>query len=145
MGLVRLADGWWLVLICCERKILLGGWWLLAGAELVWEKNTASWLGASQPNKAPWSRRLPLSFNAPIIDKRRVPNIHPVRLSYFLAMEQYFSLTTFQYKHQHKRTGWLKMPHDPTPWELIETSGTHWKSMDPLVIKDDQETINLAP
>jgi hypothetical protein len=34
-GLVRLAGGWWLVLICCERKILLAGWWLLAGTELV--------------------------------------------------------------------------------------------------------------
>jgi hypothetical protein len=51
-GLVRLASSWWLVLICCERKILLAGWWLLAGAELVWEKSTAGWLGASQPNKA---------------------------------------------------------------------------------------------
>jgi len=29
------------------------------------------------------------------------PNF-PVRLSYFLAIEQYFPLTTFQYKHQHK-------------------------------------------
>jgi len=25
----------WLVLICCERKVLLAGWWLLAGADLV--------------------------------------------------------------------------------------------------------------
>jgi len=24
--------GWWLVLICCERKVLLTGWWLV----LVW-------------------------------------------------------------------------------------------------------------
>jgi hypothetical protein len=39
------------LLICCERKILLAGCWLLAGAELVWEKSTADWLGASQPNK----------------------------------------------------------------------------------------------
>jgi hypothetical protein len=29
------AGGWWLVLISCERKILLAGWWLLADAELV--------------------------------------------------------------------------------------------------------------
>jgi hypothetical protein len=29
IGLVRLAGGWWLVLICCERKILLAGWWLV--------------------------------------------------------------------------------------------------------------------
>jgi hypothetical protein len=35
LRLVRLAGGWWLVLIYCERKILLAGWWLLAGAELV--------------------------------------------------------------------------------------------------------------
>jgi hypothetical protein len=34
-GLVRLAGGWWLRLIYCERKILLAGWWLVAGAELV--------------------------------------------------------------------------------------------------------------
>jgi hypothetical protein len=33
--LVRLAGGWWLRLIYCERKILLAGWWLMAGAELV--------------------------------------------------------------------------------------------------------------
>jgi hypothetical protein len=35
IGLVRLAGGWWLRLIYCERKILLAGWWLVAGAELV--------------------------------------------------------------------------------------------------------------
>jgi hypothetical protein len=23
------SAGWWLVLICCERKILLAGWWLM--------------------------------------------------------------------------------------------------------------------
>ena len=38
----------WLVLICCERKVLLDGWWLAAGAGLVCEKNTVSWL---QPNR----------------------------------------------------------------------------------------------
>ena len=26
------AGGWWLVLICCERKVLLTGWWLV----LIW-------------------------------------------------------------------------------------------------------------
>jgi len=32
---------WWLVLICCEKKILLAGWWLV----LIWcEKNTIGWL-----------------------------------------------------------------------------------------------------
>jgi len=40
--------GWWLVLICCERKVLLDGWWLAAGAGLVCKKNTVSWL---QPNR----------------------------------------------------------------------------------------------
>jgi hypothetical protein len=35
IGLVRLADGWWLRLIYCERKILLAGWWLVADAKLV--------------------------------------------------------------------------------------------------------------
>jgi hypothetical protein len=34
-GLVRLAGGWWLRLIYCERKILLADWWPVAGAELV--------------------------------------------------------------------------------------------------------------
>jgi hypothetical protein len=33
--LVRLAGDGWLVLICCERKILLASWWLLAGAKSV--------------------------------------------------------------------------------------------------------------
>jgi hypothetical protein len=27
--------GWWLMLICCERKVLLAGWWLLTDVELV--------------------------------------------------------------------------------------------------------------
>jgi len=31
--LYSLYCGWWLVLICCERKVLLAGWWLLAGAD----------------------------------------------------------------------------------------------------------------
>jgi hypothetical protein len=35
LRLVRLAGGWWLVLICYERKILLTDWWLLADAELM--------------------------------------------------------------------------------------------------------------
>ena len=30
-----LCCGWWLKLICCERKILLAGWWLLASTGLV--------------------------------------------------------------------------------------------------------------
>jgi hypothetical protein len=34
-SLVRLAGGWWLTLICCERKILLASRWLVAGAELM--------------------------------------------------------------------------------------------------------------
>jgi hypothetical protein len=34
-GLVRLAGGWWLKLIYCERKILLADRWLMTGAELV--------------------------------------------------------------------------------------------------------------
>jgi hypothetical protein len=29
------SAGWWLMLIYCERKILLADWWLVAGAELV--------------------------------------------------------------------------------------------------------------
>ena len=34
----------WLVLIYCERKVLLVGWWLVAAAGLVWEKNTVGWM-----------------------------------------------------------------------------------------------------
>ena len=34
-SLCWLCCGWWLVLICCERKVSLAGWWLLAGASLV--------------------------------------------------------------------------------------------------------------
>jgi hypothetical protein len=30
------ADGWWLVLICCERKVLLAGcWWLVCSERKV--------------------------------------------------------------------------------------------------------------
>jgi hypothetical protein len=46
-GLVRLAGGWWLRLIYCERKILLAGWWLV----LNWcERKTllAGWQPASR-------------------------------------------------------------------------------------------------
>jgi hypothetical protein len=46
--LVRLVGGQWLVLICCERKILLAGRWLVADADLMLEKSTAGWL-ADQP------------------------------------------------------------------------------------------------
>ena len=39
-----LCCGRWLVLICCETKVLLVGWWLLVGADLVWEKNNIGWM-----------------------------------------------------------------------------------------------------
>ena len=26
---LRLVVGWWLVLVCCERKLLLNDWWLV--------------------------------------------------------------------------------------------------------------------
>jgi len=32
ISLYLLCCSWWLVLICCERKLLMVGWWLL----LVW-------------------------------------------------------------------------------------------------------------
>ncbi|KAG2623413.1 hypothetical protein PVAP13_3KG059827 [Panicum virgatum] len=35
LTLCLLCCGWWLVLVCCERKILLTGWWLLAGVSLM--------------------------------------------------------------------------------------------------------------
>jgi len=35
LALCSLCCDWWLVLICCERKILLAGCWLLIGADLV--------------------------------------------------------------------------------------------------------------
>ena len=43
-ALCSLWCGWWLVLIYCEKKILLADWWMLAGASLVWEKNTIDWM-----------------------------------------------------------------------------------------------------
>jgi hypothetical protein len=55
-GLVRLADGWWLRLIYCERKILLAGWqpasrtrvcslWLMA---LILHSADPSWCASSK-------------------------------------------------------------------------------------------------
>jgi hypothetical protein len=41
---VRLAGGWWLVLVCSERRVLLSG--------LLWEKSTAGWWLISQANRA---------------------------------------------------------------------------------------------
>jgi hypothetical protein len=35
------SGDWWLVLICCERKLLLAGWWLVASAKLMGEKSVA--------------------------------------------------------------------------------------------------------
>jgi hypothetical protein len=33
---IRVSFGcWWLVLICCERKILLAGWWLMVDAKMM--------------------------------------------------------------------------------------------------------------
>ena len=49
-SLCLLCCGWWLVLICYERIILLTGWYLVAGADLVWENNTTGWL-ADKPNE----------------------------------------------------------------------------------------------
>jgi hypothetical protein len=61
-GLARLADGWWLVLIYCERKILSANWWLVAGAEMMREKSTA-WASFSSVN---WGEkyciRIPVAF-----------------------------------------------------------------------------------
>jgi len=35
-ALVVTLFGWlWLVLICCERKVLLAAWWLVGDADLV--------------------------------------------------------------------------------------------------------------
>jgi hypothetical protein len=42
---VRLAGGWWLVLVYSERKALLV-------ADLLWEKSTAGWWLISQANRA---------------------------------------------------------------------------------------------
>jgi len=44
------GGGWWLVLICYERKVPLVDSWLVASADLVWEKNNAGWL-ADKPVK----------------------------------------------------------------------------------------------
>jgi hypothetical protein len=46
--LFRLAGGWWPVLVCSERRVLLAGsgWLLVAG--LFWEKSTVGWWLISQ-------------------------------------------------------------------------------------------------
>ena len=41
---LAVAGGWWLVLICCERKILLGVWWLV----LIWCERKALLLVVSR-------------------------------------------------------------------------------------------------
>jgi hypothetical protein len=46
---VRLAGGWWLVLICSERKVLLAGWWWLVCSE---RKVPLGWWLISQANRA---------------------------------------------------------------------------------------------
>jgi hypothetical protein len=48
---VRLAGGWWLVLVCSERRVLLAGcgWLLVAGS--FWEKSTAGWWLISRANR----------------------------------------------------------------------------------------------
>jgi hypothetical protein len=48
---VRLAGGWWLVLVCSERTVLLAGcgWLLVAGS--FWEKSTAGWWPISRANR----------------------------------------------------------------------------------------------
>jgi hypothetical protein len=33
----------WLLLICCERKILVTSWCQVAGVDLLWEKSTHGW------------------------------------------------------------------------------------------------------
>jgi hypothetical protein len=38
------SAGWWLVLICCERKILLTDWWRVA--MLNWRERKTGWLAA---------------------------------------------------------------------------------------------------
>jgi hypothetical protein len=49
---VRLAGGWWLVLVCSKRRVLLAGsgWLLVAG--LFREKSTVGWWLISQANRA---------------------------------------------------------------------------------------------
>jgi hypothetical protein len=48
---VRLAGGWWLTLVCSERRVLLAGcgWLLVAGS--FWEKSTAGWWLISRANR----------------------------------------------------------------------------------------------
>jgi hypothetical protein len=45
---VRLAGGWWLVLVCSKRRVLLVGCWV---ADLFLEKSTACWWLISQANR----------------------------------------------------------------------------------------------
>jgi hypothetical protein len=48
---VRLSGGWWLVLVCSERRVLLAscGWLLVADS--FWEKSTAGWWLISRANR----------------------------------------------------------------------------------------------
>jgi len=55
----------WLVLICCERKVILAGWKLLTGADLIWEKNTVGWMQRTE-----WTQRCP-EYN--VSEQKRVP------------------------------------------------------------------------
>jgi hypothetical protein len=70
---VRLAGGWWLVLVCSEIRVLLAGcgWLLVAGS--FWEKSTAGWWLISRAN------RLLVEF---------VITIVKVRFNYSLALKK---------------------------------------------------------
>jgi hypothetical protein len=46
-----LAGGWWLVLVCSERKVLLAGCGWLLVADSFWEKSTAGWWLISRANR----------------------------------------------------------------------------------------------
>jgi hypothetical protein len=48
---VRLAGGWWLVLICSERRVLLAGCGWLLVADSFREKSTAGWWLISRANR----------------------------------------------------------------------------------------------
>jgi len=45
--MVLCLAGWWLVLICCERKVLLAGWWLV----LIWCERKAMLLVANRTER----------------------------------------------------------------------------------------------
>jgi hypothetical protein len=62
---VRLAGGWWLVLVCSERRVLLAGCGWLPVAGSFWEKSTIVWWLISRANTPTILRTVPIKNDTP--------------------------------------------------------------------------------